>query len=117
MRVLLAAALFTFTVLTSVSAADQSPILPPRDGETESPHALAVAKERGVRSARADIERGVFRILDYGEPLPPGTSRRRDPQTRFPLQSIWGCEVTERFTTEVEAYNDTMRTWHTKQKP
>lgn len=85
-------------------------------GENESPKSLATATARGVDSAQADIKRGVFRILDYGEPLPPGAGRRVDPQTRYPLEPIWGCVVTERFTTEVEGCNNTMRAWHAKHK-
>ena len=117
MRAVLVAALVAFTVVTSIAATEQSPIPPPRDGESEGAQALAAAKARGIRSAQADIKRGVLRILDFGEPLPPGTGRRIDPQTRYPLESIWGCVVTERFTTEVEAYNSTMRSWHAKHRP
>ena len=116
MRALLVLWLCAASVLATGAASEQSPIPPPRDGESESVRTLAAAKTRGSRSAEADISRGVFRILDFGEPLPPGTGRRVDPQTRFPLQSIWGCVVTERFTTEVEAYNDAMRAWHAKHR-
>ena len=117
MRALFVATLIAFAVVVSTAATEQSPIPPPRDGESESAQALATAKARGIRSAQADIKRGLFRILDFGEPLPPGTGRRVDPQTRYPLESIWGCVVTERFTAEVEAYNNTMRAWHTKHRP
>ena len=116
MRAVLVAALVAFTVVASIAATEHSPIPPPRDGESNSPKSLAVARERGIHSAQSDIKREVFRILDFGEPLPPGTGRRADPQTQYPLQSIWGCVVTERFTTEVEAYNETMRAWHAKHK-
>jgi hypothetical protein len=116
MKAILVLCAYAITVVASLGAPDQSPIPPPRDGESDTPKSLAVAKERGIHSAQSDIKRGVFRILDFGEPLPPGTGRRVDPQTRYPLESIWGCVVTERFTTEVEAYNDTMRAWHAKHK-
>jgi hypothetical protein len=93
-----------------------SPILPPRESESSSPQALAAAKERGTRAAAHDIQRGTVRILDYGMPLPSNSGHRTDRITGYPLESIAGCVVTERFTTEVEAYNDAMRTWQTKHK-
>ena len=116
MRALLVVTLLIAAALANVAAAEQSPIPPPRGGESESRQALAAARERGARSAHADIRRGVFRILDFGGPLPPGTRRRIDPQTRYAMESIWGCELTERFTTEVEAYNSTMKAWHAKHR-
>ena len=116
MRASLVLCVFAVVVLSSLGASEPAPIPPPRDGENQSARALAAAKTRGSRSAEADIRRGVFRILDFGAPLPPDTGRRIDRQTRYPLVSIWGCVVTERFTTEVKAYNETMRAWHARHR-
>src|SRR3954468_12080284 len=118
MRALLLVAIFAAVgASTTIRAAEQqSPITPPSAGESGSRQTLAAARERGARSAHADIKRGAFRILDFGGPLLPGATNRRDSQTGYPLVSIWGCIVTERFTTEVEAYNGTMRAWEAKHR-
>src|SRR6266513_2940862 len=108
MRAILLASVLAATMAGDAIASDESPIPPPREGESESAQAVASARERGVRSAQADIRRGVFRILDYGEPLPPDAGQRIDLETRYRLESVAGCEVTKRFAAEVEAYNDTM---------
>src|SRR6202030_2679943 len=112
MRAFLAVVFFGLAIGTSVAASDEPPIPPPRAGESESAHAVRSARERGVRSAQADIKRHVFRILDYGEPLPPDTPQRVDLKTLYRVESIAGCEVTKRFVAEVDAYNDAMRAWH-----
>ena len=100
-----------------LAAVLESPIPPPRDGESSSSAAVAAAKERGAQSAARDIKSSILRILDYGAPLPPNTGRRVDRDTGYPLESIAGCVVTERFVAEVDAYNNAMRKWHAKHKP
>lgn len=117
MKMLLSALFAASVALSGMAAMDDSPIPPPRASESSSSKALAAAKERGARAAARDIKRGVMRILDYGAPLPPNTGRRTDHVTGYPLQSIAGCVVTERFRTEVEAYNSAMKIWHAQHKP
>jgi hypothetical protein len=116
MKTFLAATIYAATILGCVAAAAQSPIPPPNNDDSETAPALAAARDRGTRSAHTDIQRGIFRILDYGAPLPPDSGRRVDPQTHYSLESIGGCVVSRRFAVEVEAYNDAMRTWHARHK-
>ncbi len=117
MKAFLTATIYAATILSCLAAVGQSPIPPPDNGDRETASALAAARERGARSAQTDIQRGIFRILDYGAPLPPNSGRRVDPQTHYSLESIGGCVVSRRFAVEVEAYNDAMRAWHAKHKP
>jgi hypothetical protein len=117
MRRVLSQLLILAVALSAVAAAADTPVPPPRESESSSPFALVSARMRGARSAERDIRREVLRILDYGEPLPPGTGRRKDGVTGYPLESITGCAVTNRFVAEVDAYNKAMRDWHAKHSP
>lgn len=116
MKLLLSALFAAMITLPGVAATWESPVPPPNETESSSPKVLGAARTRGARSAARDIKQRVFRILDYGGPLPPHMGRRSDLTTGYPLESIAGCVVTERFIAEVDAYNTEMRNWHAKHK-
>ena len=68
---------------------------------------------RGAAVAAKDIMRGRLQILHFGSPWPDGEPLI-DPITRYVVKVIQNCSHSEAFCVEVEAYNLTMRDWHTR---
>ncbi len=96
----------------SAFSADESPIVSKDISTDNSPAAVAAAKARGAASAAKDIKAGTLRILYYGKPW--GGKTLIDDATGYRVEIVAGCEVSEPFITEVEAYNSTVRTFHAK---
>jgi|LakMenEpi03Aug12_release.lakeMendotaPanAssembly.Ray.scaffolds.fasta_scaffold06858_16 hypothetical protein len=110
------ASIFTLVVAFggfSVFAADESPISSTAISTDNSPAAIAAAKERGAATASKDIKTGTLRILYYGKPWSIGKPLV-DDATGYRIQVIAGCDITEPFVAEVEAYNNAVRAFHTK---
>ncbi|SRR6266446_2449863 len=79
--------------------------------------AITNAKGRGIAAAEKDIQAGVLRVRDYGEPLPL-EMKRIDPTTGYQIERIHNCDPhpTKAFLAELEAYNEIMHSWHDKHK-
>lgn len=110
------ASIFTLVVVFggfSVFVADESPISSTAISTDNSPAAIAAAKERGAATASKDIKRGTLRILYYGKPWSIGKPLV-DDATGYRIQVIAGCDITEPFVAEIEAYNNAVRAFHTK---
>jgi hypothetical protein len=106
--------LFLAVLVTgSTFAADKSPISSIGISADNSSSAVAAAKERGAATASKDIKRGTLRILYYGKPWSIGKPLV-DDATGYRIQVIAGCDITEPFVAEVEAYNNAVRAFHTK---
>ena len=97
----------------SVFAADESPISSTAISTDNSSAAVAAAKQRGAATAAKDIKAGTLRILYFGKPWSVGKPLV-DDATGYRIQILAGCDVTEPFAAEVQAYNNTMRAFHTK---
>jgi len=106
-------ALITIADAWPAVAADKSPIRSPIISTNNSPEAVAAAKKQGEKTAAKDIKAGVFRILYFGGPWSQGKPLV-DEQTGYRVQIGAGCIVSKPFVAEVEAYNRTIRDWHTK---
>ena|ERR1700712_3850047 len=78
--------------------------------------AVESARRRGAEKAAADINAGRAVILYYGEPW-SGGKPLFDDATGLPVQIVGGCDVSEVFVSEVEAYNNAVRAWHTHKNP
>jgi hypothetical protein len=87
----------------------------PEISTDNSPEAIARAKQQGAETALADIKAGHPVILYFGIPWSVGKPRL-DDTTGLPVEVVAGCTVTGVFSAEVNAYNDTVRAWHQKQK-
>lgn len=91
--------------------AEQSPIPRPGPGFSlvPDPDAIAAVKERGARTAAADIKVGKLRILEYG-----ASHASSDAQTGLPTFPVPCCDMTGQVSAEADAYNQVMRDWHAK---
>lgn len=96
----------------STFAADESPIVSKEISTDNSPAAVAAAKERGAATAAKDIKAGTLRILYYGKPW--GGKTLIDEATGYRVQIVAGCDVSEVFVAEVEAYNSAVCAFHAK---
>ena len=85
--------------------------------DANSKEAVTAAKAAGIAAAQNDIRSCVFRLRDYGEPIPP-EFYKIDPETGYHIQRIHNCDAspTKAFLAEIEAYNHVMRDWHKKHK-
>ena len=112
MKALIFASAVTFAAV-SVFAADESPITSSAISADNSPAAVTAAKQSGAATAAKDIKAGTFRILYFGKPWSVGKPLV-DDATGYRVQILGGCDVTAPFTSEVEAYNNAMRAFHTE---
>jgi hypothetical protein len=112
MKPLVLSLVFAFGAV-SAFAADESPISSPDISADNSPAAVAAAKERGAATAAKDIKAGTLRILYFGMPW-SGGKPLVDGKTGYRVQIVGGCDVTEPFVAEVEAYNRAVRAFHAK---
>ena len=80
-----------------------------------SEKAIAATAAKGAEAAAKDIAAGVFRIFYFGIPWSSGKPLV-DDQTGFRVQIVAGCDVSQPFVAEVDAYNRVMRDWHTRNK-
>ena len=94
-------------------AADKSPISSIGISTDNSSLAVAAAKKCGAATAAKDIKAGTLRILYYGKPWSIGKPLV-DEATGYRIQVITGCDLSETFVAEVEAYNSAVRAFHTK---
>ena len=69
---------------------------------------LAQAKQRGEDQAKADIANGTMQLRCYGKPWPTKEAYATE-QITLPVIMVGGCDVTEEFRAETEAYNAVMR--------
>ena len=90
---------------------DEFPISSTPISMDNSPAAVAAAKERGAATATKNIKSGTLRILCFGQPWPVGKALV-DDATGYRVQILAGCDMTEPFVAEVEAYNAAMRAFH-----
>jgi len=109
-------AMLTIAAVASPAlAGEKSPIISPEMGTNSSPKDIEAAKLQGAATATKDIKAGELRILYFGEPWSNGKPLV-DEDTGYRVQIVAGCVVTSQFVAEVDAYNKTMRDWHTKPK-
>ena len=109
------ATLIIAVVARPALAGEKSPIISPEMGTNSSPKDIEAAKLQGAATATKDIKAGELRILYFGEPWSNGKPLV-DKATGYRVQIVAGCLVTSQFVAEVDAYNKTMRDWHTKTK-
>jgi len=90
---------------------EESPIPRPPAGSSleEDPKAIAAVKERGARTAAADIKAGKLRILEYG-----ASRASTDVKTGLPTLPIPCCDMTGQVSAETAAYNQVIRDWRAK---
>ena len=69
---------------------------------------LAQAIQRGEDQAKADIANGTMQLRYYGKPWPTKEAIAVE-QITLPVTMVGGCDVTEEFRAETEAYNAAMR--------
>lgn len=95
----------------AVPGSEGSPIPRPPAGSSleEDPRAIAAARERGARTAAADIKAGKLRILEYG-----ASRASTDLKTGLPTLPIPCCDMTGQVWAEADAYNEVMRGWRAK---
>jgi hypothetical protein len=75
---------------------------------------LAIAKERGVRSALERIKAGKPELVSYGKP-PADQQSTVDPETGLPVKYYLHCTVSPvAASAEAGAHNETVRAWHAK---
>jgi hypothetical protein len=96
-------------------AEEDSPIKDPSISADASPVAVAAAKARGAARAQRDIMAKTFRILYFGIPWSVGKPLV-DEATGYRVQIVGDCVAGTAFAAEVNAYNQAMREWHSKQK-
>ena len=117
--VLLLASITALTLCTCCRAGDQVDVTiqAVEEPDPNSADAVAAAKARGVAAAQRDLGRGIFRMRDYGEPIPPDF-KRIDPPTGYQIERIPNCEPhpTKAFLAEIKAYNQVMQAWYDKHK-
>jgi hypothetical protein len=87
------------------------------EADENGPEAVAAARARGTAAAQKDIQSGILRLRDYGEPLPPDM-KRIDSATGYKIERVHNCDPapTKAFLAELSAYNDVMHAWHDKHK-
>lgn len=91
-----------------------SPVSEASAGTDASPVAIAAAAKRGETSATADLKVGQMRIFHYGKPWSQGKPLL-DDASGYRVEVLGGCAVTAQFVAEVDAYNRTVREWHSRQ--
>jgi hypothetical protein len=116
-RRILALGVSVFVALSAAHGTDDAPISTPLTALDNGPAAIAAARERGVANARRDIDAGRLRIVFLSETGEiHGPLGHHDPETGYIRYRIAGCEATEAFLAEVDAYNNVMREFHAQQK-
>jgi hypothetical protein len=92
----------------AASPSDESPIpRPAQFSVNQDPKVMEAVKQRGARTAVADIKAGKLRILEYG-----ASHASIDAQTGLPTFPVPCCDMTGQVWAELEAYNQVMRDRH-----